>query len=613
MAAIITEQFRKVSANRLLEDLRETNYYVGIGQQKPWPEAEEDEAPPFPQGTYGDNHRVIENLTGMFRVNDFDTSIMIPAVELDGNVEYKVYDPFDPTCFYSDIINNVQPCYVTINKSRATNAILLCIGKNLDAAGMNTSTIETQLLLSSLNDFEGPVFIDGYLWVYIGRYTKYSDLNTKEFVAISDETTLSTETHSSYAYEIFSPIGNNNDILITALDPGDGGNSINVRILEDTDPGASQIRYEEIDNNTVEIYFIDGQSTAFDVVNVINSDSSIIRAELSGDGSGVMNSVSARNLIGGGTSDNLIKEATGGLVYGFSVINGGMGYHRTIDSADPGYSSAENVDAQLFGVDEYDNSKTENISVTITYDRISTEIINIKFNDGDVPTLKKWKHASIRLTSWTLANGYSDIQIPAKILCHIAPQEGFGKNKFNTLPSWYVGVYANTDASTYIATGTGYHQVSLIRDPKQKNGDDATGKYIQPLSYFTLGVQGDGHVSDNRLRPGWKIVQDGVKNIGSLSHIQRFEDSDRNEPLDPIRYYYYPNPFDGYDPLTTTGPITFFDPDDISPVATTLPPREVVHSTGYLHNSGEIVFQDNRNVIIRGEGQNEELKLVIQL
>ena len=153
----------------------------------------------------------------------------------------------------------------------------------------------------------------------------------------------------------------------------------------------------------------------------------------------------------------------------------------------------------------------------------------------------------------------------------------------------------------------------MIRDPKQKNGDDATGKYIQPLSYFTLGVQGDGHVSDNRLRPGWKIVQDGVKNIGSLSHIQRFEDSDRNEPLDPIRYYYYPNPFDGYDPLTTNGPITFFDPDDISPVATTLPPREVVHSTGYLHNSGEIVFQDNRNVIIRGEGQNEELKLVIQL
>ena len=48
MAAIITEQFRKVSANRLLEDLRETNYYVGIGQQKPWPEAEEDEAPAVP-------------------------------------------------------------------------------------------------------------------------------------------------------------------------------------------------------------------------------------------------------------------------------------------------------------------------------------------------------------------------------------------------------------------------------------------------------------------------------------------------------------------------------------------------------------------------------------
>ena len=125
MAAIITEEFRRNSAQLLLNDIGTIPHYLCIGQQSDWAENIGVPGAPYPKGTVGDIRRATQGLTGMFRIEATAQSLVIPKINLTSTDEYKVYSPFDPTCFYSDTDANVLPCYAMLDP----NLIFLCIHK----------------------------------------------------------------------------------------------------------------------------------------------------------------------------------------------------------------------------------------------------------------------------------------------------------------------------------------------------------------------------------------------------------------------------------------------------------------------------------------------------
>ena len=135
MAAIITEEFRRNNAQLLIDDIDAVPYYLGIGQQTDWAENINIPGAPYPKGTVGDTRRATQGLTGLFRVSSALKGLVIPKVNLSSGNTYKVYDPFDPTCFYSDTDNNLLPCYAMLDP----NLIFICIHKDPDVATSMTA------------------------------------------------------------------------------------------------------------------------------------------------------------------------------------------------------------------------------------------------------------------------------------------------------------------------------------------------------------------------------------------------------------------------------------------------------------------------------------------
>lgn len=531
MAAIITEEFRRENAKLLYNDIVDPGssnyYYIGIGQQRPWPETLDGSLPPFPAGTANDEDRVKQSLTGLFKVEN--TSYMIPKVILDVDKEYKVYNPFDPTCFYGDTEAEIDPCYGVYEGN-----IFLCIYKN-PASGA----------LGSIDSFKAetnPQFTDklrvgGYTWVWLGSYDVNNQINSNEFIAVNS-----------------------------------------IADIQDTGPA----------------------------------------------------------------------YATGGLIHGFEIIYGGEGYGGTETLISGTY---ENVTGHIQGIyngndtdpgsgDEGDlRTDTIDVDITIT----DGVITNIEINDitaNTFPTIRWYSEASIEFPN--LPEEINSPTSVAHIIPHVAPSAGFGENKLDTLPSWYVGIYTDTGQADYIPDGSGYHQISVIKNPLTMNPSGTakfTAEYVQPLNYFTLP---DSFLISEDYNPvtgpaeGWEITQ-GIATetvppvgdnyfvnnhrAGKISHVQLVESKQTTELLPVPRFYYYGDYYSGLKQITTTpadGNITFINPDPggAATIETNLVPDFVstsnVNNT-YRPNSGTVVFQDNRSIINRSTDQNEELKVIIQL
>lgn len=512
MAAIITEEFRRNNTQMLIDDIDAVPYYLGIGQQLNWAETKDITGAPYPKGTVGDTRRATQGLTGLFRVGSTSKSLVIPKVDLLSGKSYKVYDPFDPTCFYHDTNTNLSPCYAMLG----ADLIFICIHKTPTATAMSANDINNNLGDGALNDY-GIAQFNGYTWAYLGKYTQYSFINSNEFVAFDPLTTLST---------------------------------------------------------------VDANNT-----------------------------------------DTLIKEKTGGMILGFSVLNGGSGYVSSPGSGG-GVNTALGVPATIYGLDENgDHIAGAALNVDVDYDADSGKILDVRLLQlNATPGNKRvgYADARIELTGWTAANdpGYSDPTDDAHIIVRLAPIEGFGYRKVDTLPAWYVGVYADTGSASYIPDSTEYHQISLIREPLKSDGvTQLTADYAQPLNYFELGTAGIGNdwSYNTQVVAGWTILQDDEK-VGVLSHVQQVVSSSDVTELDPIRYYYYGDYFAGYRPIVPGGgTIKFVSPDGVSTIDTAFNVANVVISPNYKPHSGKLIFQDNRGTISRAEGQNEELKVIIQL
>ena len=666
MAAIITEQFRRNSADILESDITSNSYYVGIGQQDAWDDVAGTSATaPFPVGTFNDQQRVLDHITGLFRINSTNISRVIPRNDLAISTKYKAFDPLDPTCFYTDTTNDLKPCYVTVS-----DQIFLVLQAPVDGSAVDADVIAR--LGQSFTDYGILSTTSGYVFTYLGRFEQYSDINSSQFIDIgngSATTSSSDNTTAAFAFVQFT----DGTLKLEAQTTGISGNGITVTfVVDESSPQASAIAVA-VTGTDITITVPASADSPGEVDLTIDQLAQAIRDSIA-DSPEVNTLVTATTLSGGDTkadveslsespavftlagSDNLtsyIKTKTGGLVFGFNIIDGGNVYEP-----DPGlFTSGDTTvtiqaDITLHGIDEFGFSRSETITdVDHVINIANKSISEIRFTDTNFTTdfsaggFLAWKDCRVDISAGTVGVtrledlrgntsgilAFDDSPEPyvaaslrrdAVIMPKIGPIEGFGFAKFETLPAFYLGLFIDTGNATYIPDATEYHHVSVIKNPLNAADANLTADYVQPLKYFTFpGTQvipEDSSGGTGDIGAGWQIVQDGKK-VGVISHVQTRESGSE---LSTFRYYYYTDHYYGYEPILVSGEtseasaITFEAPKDdtlgAQTVTTSLTPDAKFTST-YQKGTGDVVFIDNRSTVTRAEGQNEELKLIIQL
>jgi len=665
MAAIITEQFRRNSADLLDSDITNTSYYLGIGQQDSWDDVAGTSATaPYPVGTFKDKQRVLEHITGLFRINSVNTSRVIPLNELAASTKYKQFDPLDPTCFYTDTTNNIKPCYVTVN-----DQIFLVLQAPADGSAVDADVVAR--LGNSFTDYGILSTTSGYVFTYLGKYEQYSDINSSQFIDIGDgsaTTSANDNSSSAFAYVQFT----DGVLKLEAVATGLTGNGITVTFeVDESSPQASEIAVVADSATALTITVpasadspgevdltIDELAQAIRVsledspeANTIVTASTLSGGDTKADVESLVDSPAVFTLGGSDVLTSYIKTKTGGMVYGFKIIDGGNVYEPDASTYTEGDTTVTfQADVTLHGIDEFGFSRSETLTdVDHVIDISSKSISEIRLTDSNYTTefaeIISWKNCRVDISAGTIGverledlrgtslyafddspnlSTYvaSGLRRDAVIVPKIAPVEGFGFDKFETLPAWYLGVFMDTGTATYIPDSTEYHQISVIKNPLNSSDANLTDPYIQPLRYFTLpGTQAipeDSGGGTGDIGAGWQIVQDGKK-VGVISHVQTVESG---IALDPYRYYYYTDHYHGYEPILVSGEtaeasdLTFEPPKDDTlggqTVTTSLTP-DAKYESSYQQGTGDVVFIDNRGTIVRAEGQNEELKLVIQL
>lgn len=493
MAAIITEQFRINSRKRLMQDIADTennSYYIGIGKEDDWTEKLSTINPtsPFPAGTPGDAAQVRNNISSLFKIASANVSTMLPKHVIQSNRSYKVYNPYDPTCFYASA--DEFPCFVIsrLDNGGEGDQVYLCIGKSHDATTASTS-FQKLGLPDSEDGINGPGIYsspliggDGYRWLYMGKYIAgRTELNNGSFVA----------------YDYNQNVLNNSPI------------------------------------------------------------------------------------------------ASPGLIHGFHIINSGNGLEDATDI---------DLDITITGERANINSSlTTTASVNIVNGSIVKITINPDITFGN--NYKLWEKATAQITT----AGYESV----KIVPIVSPINGYENNIETTLPSWYIGVSSDTIAAQYIPAGTTYRQISILKNPKTNNNDLITGASIdKPHKSFSSATE--LAIGSSEVGIGWKLRQgdNGEWAVGTISFV---------EQIGGVYHYYYYNSIEGgLLDISAGQDLIIIAPDSLD-----INPDNLIVLSGnytlsddtnkYDRSTGEVLFIDNRGAVTREQGQNEEIKIIIQL
>ena len=333
-----------------------------------------------------------------------------------------------------------------------------------------------------------------------------------------------------------------------------------------------------------------------------------------------------------------IKNATGGLIYDFKVVNGGASA-TTIPST-------AGTEIRLKGTKR--NAETgalEPVTDVVLYKQgqapgtndswynfevvIGQGIESIKYKPNsetnDIQWLKNYVTASVVVETENGFNNEIDI-IPL-----LLPEDGVGRYPDDDLPSFYAGIAVDfigeVDGEAPVGYNVDVRQISLIKNPQRNvTGDDAgvavrdddtnTGLYTGPEAYDALKYI--------QLDPAFDLQKDyiGRDFIIEQSNVN---DDDRGarawlDYADSInnRLYYHQNSSPMVNlkkfvadaegtaaNVTITSLAGYSDPNDVYLVSE-------CKEAEYMSGTGEVIFYENRKPINRNFNQTDEVKLVIQ-
>ena len=274
-------------------------------------------------------------------------------------------------------------------------------------------------------------------------------------------------------------------------------------------------------------------------------------------------------------------NATGGLVYGFKIIDGGT-------------AISNNVDIRLVGKDS---------SGSVIAD------VDIRVGTNDQPpynvTITNGVILSITFTTNSWPKGYSEASVmvdgrETDIQPLIAPINGFGYSPKSDLPTFYAGLYGSYSGEEggEAPVNIGFRQVSLIKGPTRTDNDtpvNDTLNIYDALQYLQLSS-----ISGIPTDAGTIIEHASNDAKGYLDYIDAGNK----------RVYYHQNSNGDINQKTfEIGNVTFTAPGG------TTTANFAVSALGqgeYNQGSGEALFLENRKAILRNSNQQEDIKLIIQ-
>lgn len=268
------------------------------------------------------------------------------------------------------------------------------------------------------------------------------------------------------------------------------------------------------------------------------------------------------------TNSTQILNDGGGLLYGFTILNGGSGYSNqtvTFNARQSGSATpvvVSNVVVTTTG------GVITGVALPSGYDYTGSNAKNIL---GGV---------FIGLTGGT----------GAVIVPNIAPAEGFAYNPSRTLPAFYAAISINAvDNISSDGLFIPFRQISLIKNLEITAGT-ANPSTLAALRYLVLS--GAPAYSTNTgevitFTNSSRAFYDTYAVVGGQHRVYFHQNSITGTGIVPAGTSTY-----------TTGA------NSVSYTA--------VNDNEYISNSGDVVFTENRLPITRQSGQTEEIKIIIQ-
>ena len=268
-------------------------------------------------------------------------------------------------------------------------------------------------------------------------------------------------------------------------------------------------------------------------------------------------------------------NATGGIIYGFKIVNGGT---------DITPSDAVNIVGMKNGTSTQELLSGFKVNIT------GGVITSIVPEDGNSLWHNLYTQASLVVVG--TVGQEADIIKETNIIPLIAPIGGFGAAPQSDLPSFYGGLFASYVGSMIdeIPVDLGFRQISLVKNPGV-TASDATDTVIDTLRYMTVNdVSGIGGEKGTIITGG----------NGAKAYL---------DYIDGGNIYYHQNSNGEINQKGfTTGSVTI-----TSPTGTVKNTDITALAEGeYEHGTGELIFLENRKQITRNVNQQEDVKLIIQ-
>lgn len=305
---------------------------------------------------------------------------------------------------------------------------------------------------------------------------------------------------------------------------------------------------------------------------------------------------------GGGSGATAAGTATGGMVYGFEIVNPGSGVSGTgagnflLHMSDSTMQTA----AQL------------NLTATIT----GGSVTGIVMSGGTTPAYFKANAKGVERATVSLGSATVTGNNPPVIRALVAPAAGFGAVPTQDLPSFYAGlaVNYNGDVEGELPTSVSYRQISLLRNPTRNNDDSpapsgdgtyALNEVYNALRSFTLS----GTPNLSSISAGDVITDVSTGLTGAAVPVAKAFVDYVDDANDKVYFHQNESALINQADFTTGNGST----SKISIGGTTYTYTSAsLADPEYTPRTGEVMFLENRKPIQRAASQEEEIKLVIQ-
>ena len=283
-----------------------------------------------------------------------------------------------------------------------------------------------------------------------------------------------------------------------------------------------------------------------------------------------------------GTEETNSTTQCGGLVTGFTIVNGGTGY--TTSGLTPSVLKLRVND----GFTSTDRSETE---ITLNFTVSGGAIDSVSFPAG----WPAYSGSNAAIGALFASIEFTGSGSGAKIVPTIAPPKGFAYDPSAVMTSWFAAIAISLEDSI---SGDNfysrYRQISIVKNPTVEAGQESAGtlnalKYINfPDTTDVASLVVDINSSDLKNSAG-EVIGYADKLITTTG---------------AKKLYFHQNLSSGYRELPQSGSIE---------VGSTEYAYTSINNGEFINDgNAEVLFTENRSFITRASGQTEDLILIIQ-